>query len=197
MRLLTVPLLGLVPPLLAALLALPAAAQTTAPAQPVAGLCGPANGVPASAAPAGGLCSMGAASPVSGNGPWSWRCGFAACSAPLAASSGICGSANGVAAAGAPVGGLCLSGTASLVSGAGPWTWTCAGSGGGASASCGTSSGAVNGACGTANGVTTASAPTTGLCNAGTASVVSGSGPWTWVCLGSGGGTSLPCGAGP
>jgi hypothetical protein len=57
------------------------------------------------------------------------------------------------------------------------------------------SGGAVNGACGSANGVGTSAAPTTGLCSAGTASAVSGSGPWTWSCAGSNGGTTASCSA--
>lgn len=53
------------------------------------------------------------------------------------ASPGSCGSSNGLALASAPVSGLCSAGTASAVSGTGPWSWTCAGSGGGSTASCG------------------------------------------------------------
>jgi hypothetical protein len=55
------------------------------------------------------------------------------------------------------------------------------------------SSTAVNGECGPANGVSVSSAPTTGLCTAGTASAVSGSGPWTWSCAGSNGGSTAYC----
>src|ERR1700752_1086560 len=43
----------------------------------------------------------------------------------------------------------------------------------------------INGTCGSANGVAVNSAPTSGLCSAGTASSVSGSGPWDWSCAGS------------
>ena len=43
----------------------------------------------------------------------------------------------------------------------------------------------VDGACGSANGQVVPSAPTTNLCSAGTASVVTGNGPWTWTCAGS------------
>jgi hypothetical protein len=55
---------------------------------------------------------------------------------------------------------------------------------------------AVNGVCGAANGVAVALAPTNGLCSAGTASAVSGNGPWSWTCAGSNGGTSASCSAG-
>ncbi len=167
------------------------------PAPPVTGICGAANGVPTSAAPASALCAIGTASAITGNGPWTWTCGLAACSAPLAASSALCGMANNVATTGPPISGLCSAGTASPVSGTGPWTWSCAGIAGGASVACSAPTNAIDGACGTANNVATTSAPTIGLCSAGTASPVSGTGPWTWICFGSGGGTSMPCGASP
>ena len=54
---------------------------------------------------------------------------------------------------------------------------------------------AVNGACGSSNGASLTSAPTANLCTAGTASTVSGSGPWSWSCAGSGGGTTATCSA--
>ena len=37
--------------------------------------------------------------------------------------------------------------------------------------------------------------PTSNLCSSGTASPVSGSGPWTWICHATGGGTAVDCGA--
>jgi len=49
---------------------------------------------------------------------------------------GVCGSANGQALSTAPVAGLCSTGTPSLVSDTGPWSWTCYGSGGGSNAAC-------------------------------------------------------------
>jgi hypothetical protein len=54
---------------------------------------------------------------------------------------------------------------------------------------------AVNGVCGSSNGATLASAPTANLCTSGTASVVSGSGPWQWSCAGSNGGSTASCSA--
>jgi hypothetical protein len=54
---------------------------------------------------------------------------------------------------------------------------------------------AVNGACGTANGKSLASAPTTNLCSAGTASAVTNPGSWTWSCNGNYGGTNASCSA--
>ena len=51
----------------------------------------------------------------------------------------------------------------------------------------------VNGACGSANGATVSAKPTANLCTAGTASTVSGSGPWAWSCAGSNGGSTASC----
>jgi hypothetical protein len=53
----------------------------------------------------------------------------------------------------------------------------------------------INGACGSANGVPVSSAPSQNLCSAGTASAVTGAGPWNWSCNGSGGGTNASCSA--
>jgi hypothetical protein len=52
---------------------------------------------------------------------------------------------------------------------------------------------AVNGACGLANGATVSSALSTNLCSTGTASSVADSGPSTWSCGGSNGGTVASC----
>lgn len=53
----------------------------------------------------------------------------------------------------------------------------------------------LNGLCGSANGGTFTTAPADHLCDSGAASSVSGSGtgPWTWSCAGSNGGTTAPC----
>ncbi len=54
----------------------------------------------------------------------------------------------------------------------------------------------TDGTCGTANGVATLAAPTTGLCSAGTPSVVTSlNGQHAWSCQGSGGGATVQCGA--
>jgi hypothetical protein len=55
----------------------------------------------------------------------------------------------------------------------------------------------VNGACGSANGGTFTTAPADNLCNPGTAGSVngSGSGPWSWSCAGTNGGTTADCSA--
>lgn len=53
----------------------------------------------------------------------------------------------------------------------------------------------VNGACGTANGTLVTVAPSTNLCVTGTASSVTGTGPWSWTCDGANGGTTASCSA--
>lgn len=55
----------------------------------------------------------------------------------------------------------------------------------------------VNGVCGASDGGNFYSKPTLNLCSAGTASPspVSGTGPWTWSCVGSNGGSTDPCSA--
>jgi hypothetical protein len=114
--------------------------------------------------------------------------------------NGTCGSADGVPVSTAPTSGLCSSGSATAVSGSGPWTWSCVGTNGGTTAQCSAPVATqppppVNGQCGPANGTPTSTKPTTGLCSVGTATSVSGSGPWTWGCNGSNGGTNASCSA--
>lgn len=55
----------------------------------------------------------------------------------------------------------------------------------------------VNGVCGSSNGETLTSAPTSNLCSSGTASAVSGSGPWDWSCAAKNGGVAASCSASP
>jgi parallel beta-helix repeat protein len=183
---------------------------STSSPPPVAvnGVCGSSNGATLSTTPTN-LRSTGTASTVSGTGPWSWSCAGsnggtnASCSAQLtpqapAPVNGICGTANGTTVASKPTTNLCSTGTSSTVSGTGPWTWSCAGRNGGATASCSaqlTPPTPVNGVCGTSNGTTVASKPTNNLCNTGTASTVAGTGPWTSSCSGANGGTNASCSA--
>src|SRR5579872_1793399 len=111
--------------------------------------------------------------------------------------NGACGSSNGGTDSSAPTANLCKTGAASSVSGSGPWSWSCAGSSGGTTATCSANKVAsaqpVNGACGSSNGASVSTAPTANLCTAGTASTVSGSGPWAWTCAGSSGGSTASC----
>jgi YD repeat-containing protein len=48
----------------------------------------------------------------------------------------------------------------------------------------------INGACGSSNGGTFSAIPATNLCATGTASAISGTGPWSWTCNG---GTTANC----
>ncbi len=72
-----------------------------------------------------GIASEGAAQPASSSNE-----NTAAMASPAAASNGQCGPADDVYTKVAPKTGLCTAGTASAVSGSGPWNWTCTGSNG-------------------------------------------------------------------
>ena len=174
----------------------------------VPGSCGTSSGATLSDAPKDGLCNAGAASAVSGTGPWAWTCvgsnggTTAACSsaksAPVTtANDGVCGPTNGqTLGTYAPTSGLCSQGTPSDVEGTGPWTWTCAGTDGGKTSSCSANycnSGCVaaptctpvtGSGCGSANGEDFSSIPTSGLCNGALNPWVSNdyNGHWTWNC---------------
>jgi hypothetical protein len=131
-----------------------------------------------------------------------------AVTAPVVPLNGACGPSNNTSLSSAPTSGLCASGTASAVTGTGPWNWSCAGSNGGSTASCSAPASimGVNGVCGSANGRLLSSKPTSNLCSSGTASPVSGrvvgvpqltslSPPWIWSCFGSGNGSTAQCSA--
>lgn len=110
--------------------------------------------------------------------------------------SGACGTSNNQSLSAAPTTGLCTAGTASSVTGTGPWSWTCAGSGGGTTASCSASySGgtSTSGTCGFYHGKPVVVPPSTLLCSTGTPTAVTGTGPYTWSCAGSGGGATDAC----
>ena len=146
----------------------------------------------------GSLPGKFSTSPVSCNpATWSFYATLTLASTSPSAVNGACGSSNGESLASVPTANLCSTGTASTVSGSGPWSWSCAGSSGGTTATCSAkkvaSAQPVNGACGSSNGGTVSTAPTANLCSAGTASKVSGSGPWSWSCAGSSGGTTATC----
>ncbi|MFA5013053.1 MAG: polysaccharide deacetylase family protein [Candidatus Paceibacterota bacterium] len=115
------------------------------------------------------------------------------------AKNGVCGSSNGQTFTSKPSTNLCSYGNASSVSGSGPWNWTCAGTNGGNNISCSANKTAtptpVNGECGSSDGNTFSAKPTTNLCAKGTASTVSGSGPWNWTCAGTNGGSTDSCSA--
>jgi hypothetical protein len=173
--------------------------------QKINGFCGSSNNQTLSSIPTTNLCSSGTASSVTGSGPWTWTCSgqnggsSIGCSAnkiptPI---NGQCGSSNNQTLSSIPTTNLCSSGTASSVTGSGPWTWTCSGQNGGSSIGCSANKipTPINGQCGSSNNQTLSSIPTTNLCSSGTASSVTGSGPWTWTCSGQNGGSSIGCSA--
>lgn len=173
-----------------------AAVNCTAPKR-IDGQCGSAHQAGSAEKPQLGLCTSGAASDVIGSGPWQWSCGGAGggltvnCMAePLVHAA--CGPAHGVSTTSSPTSGLCASGIPTSVLGAGPWLWSCQGAHGGSAANC-MAPMQVNGACGSADATPIAGAPTANLCRSGTASSVSGNGPWSWTCQGGGGGISSTC----
>lgn len=178
-----------------------------APSMPVAvkaaeepAACGPAAEAASAVAPAGGLCAVGKASAVRGKGPWNWTCTKSkknkiSCEAQKLV-DGACGAANGATVKLTPSRDLCSSGTASEIEGAGPWMWTCVGSGGGSNASCSANSQPqerIDGMCGAAANVPATSMPSANLCDNGGASAVHGKGPWTWTCSGQNGGAAASC----
>jgi hypothetical protein len=111
---------------------------------------------------------------------------------PPNANNGQCGSASGVQVSSAPTSGLCSVGMASAMagSGSGPYTWTCSGVDGGQPMPCSTS---MSASCGPATTAQTSTAPSTGLCNVGTPSSVTGNGPWNWTCSGIDGSPPAAC----
>jgi outer membrane protein OmpA-like peptidoglycan-associated protein len=175
--------------------------------------CGPANGTALKSAPFSGLCSVGVPSGVDGNGPWAWNCEgigggvTVSCAATVQQSAavssvdGTCGASANTTRAAAPGSGLCATGSPSSVSGSGPWTWSCSGTGGGSVSSCGATKmaataapgPAVNGLCGAANGVTATAQPVDGLCASGSVASIVGNGPWNWSCLGENSGMTVSC----
>ena len=133
--------------------------------------------------------------------------GSATCVTPTPPVNGTCGPANShtyTSAAAANAAGICSTGTAAPLIGAGPWTWICAGLHLGSSSPLCTanySGSAINGACGTANGASFYSASAIGSneCSSGNGSVVMdnspGSNTFTWSCAGIGGGSNVACAA--
>ena len=84
----------------------------------------------------GGLPGKFSTSPASCNPTmWSFYATLTASSSGSSSVNGACGSSNGGRPA-QPTANLCTAGTASPIIGSGPWSWTCAGSNGGSTASC-------------------------------------------------------------
>ena len=150
--------------------------------------------------PTNNFCSTGTASSVSGEGPWNWTCaGVYGGTTPTCVANksidGVCGTSNNgnyydTSSIAAP----CSIGATSAYSGSGPWSWTCAGVYGGTTPTC-TANKKVDGVCGTSNGTNVYTIPTVNFCSTGTASSVSGSGPWNWTCIGQNTGSTVSCSA--
>ncbi|MDD4409899.1 MAG: hypothetical protein PHW52_04600, partial [Candidatus Pacebacteria bacterium] len=179
-----------------------------------AATCGSSNGISTVTAPTTNLCSDGSLPHVSASGNrWAWTCGTSSCSAidpnasykaPFAASEmpTYTGAGSSPDTAEVWLQWFCSSGFPSQaiyqnyeqVS----CTYGTMGSHGGCPG-CVMSKFTIrkkypiNGQCGSSNGGTFSSAPTTGLCNSGTPSSISGSGPWTWTCTGLNGGRTSSC----
>ena len=148
------------------------------------------------------LCSSGSAGPITDAGGlyWYWYCyqlgdpNGVYCQAYNANAPG-CGSANGATLPTAPNGSqLCNAGTAiNYIVTPQQWTWSCVTSTGSLSCSAQNLYAPVNGACGGANGVPVLTPPTAGFCSAGIPTAFAGTGPWSWTCAGSNGGTDALC----
>ena len=109
---------------------------------------------------------------------------------------GMCGGAAAIGSDHAPAANLCMHGSASRVSGSGPWTWACSGLNGGQAAACEAPLRA-DGVCGGANAAPAGQMPMSDLCSEGYASAVTGEGPWNWTCSGLNGGSAATCSAAP
>lgn len=186
------------------------------------GVCGSDNGRTLSSPPTA-LCNAGIPSAVIGSGPWIWSCGglsggtTAACMAQYGTATTtwtvtpkVTGGSGTISPSGAQTvnDGAIVAFT--LAPASGYAIGSVSGCGGSLSGNVYTT-GAVNsdcevdatfsaqtvpvdGVCGADDGKTLNVAPTN-LCNAGTASAVSGTGPWTWTCAGIGGGSTASCSA--
>ncbi|HJV36239.1 InlB B-repeat-containing protein, partial [Geomonas sp.] len=188
---------------------------------PVDGACGGSNGGTFTTIPSSGLCATGPASPVTGAGPWNWTCGgtngahSAACSAAVQSfgvtlTAGPNGTLAGDTTQTVNYGGSTTAVTAVPAGGYHFVNWS--GTGGFVATTMNpltvslvTTNMAitanfladpVNGACGGSQGRYVTSAPTANLCATGTASALTGAGPWSWSCDGSNGGLTATCSTG-
>ena len=107
----------------------------------VNGSCGTANGVASASTPSANLCSAGSNTTVTSSGnSWTWDCNGsygtnASCSAPWIR-AGACGTAVSIQATTTPTTNLCSVGTPTVVTGTGPWNWSCSGVNGGTTTTC-------------------------------------------------------------
>jgi hypothetical protein len=107
----------------------------------------------------------------------------------------ICGSSNGKKFTTAPINNLCLDNSLPILSGNGPWNWTCLGVNGGENSSCSAQKAkkSKDGKCGDSDGDHLLKAPTKNFCKSGDRTKIKGDGPWTWKCEGENGGDDDSC----
>jgi len=113
-----------------------------------------------------------------------------------------CSTAAGQTTSTTPTTNLCGDGSLPTVTGpvSNLYSWTCLGISGGNNASCTSIYQAVvttPGSCGTANGqsFTTLTSGNSNLCSVGTLANFAGTGPWSWNCNSTNGGSNASCGA--
>jgi len=154
---------------------------------PINGVCGTANtyGYPSTTEidTAAERCSVGTFTSFTDAGStWTWSCtGInGGSTANCSANKAICGTSDNKTYASEPLTNLCAYGSeSSRTLTDNVWTWSCSNNPG-VNDSCSTN----KTSCGSSNGGSLLFAPLTNLCIFGTASAVSGSGPWTWTCTG-------------
>ncbi|MBK5273652.1 MAG: hypothetical protein JJE30_01180 [Desulfuromonadales bacterium] len=168
-------------------------------------------------APTINLCTTGTASAITDTGPWNWSCSGsnsgtdASCSTDIQKftitfTSGGNGTLTGTASQAVNYNGNATTVTAVPADGYHFVNWTEGATVIGTSAALAISNvtvahsytanfaaNPVYGACGSANGQTFFTTPTENLCTTGANSSVEGTGPWSWSCNGSNGGTTVPC----
>jgi len=180
------------------------------------GTCGTSNGGTFNTAPSSNLCTSGTASTLSGTGPWAWNCNGVggtseSCSAAVtnfavSFAAGEHGSLTGTTSQTINYGGTATTVTATPDPTYSFVNWTEGATVVGTNATLTvsnvtsphsyTANFIVNyGVCGTSNGGSFPTAPASNLCMAGTATVLSGTGPWSWQCVSAYGGATANCSA--
>lgn len=100
--------------------------------------------------------------------------------------NGSCGNANGQYFNNTPTTWLCEMGTSTSVQWTGPWSWSCSWANWGTNASCSANKSLTignNAQCGMIHATEIDHTPTQNeLCTAGTPSILSWTGPWSWSC---------------
>lgn len=209
-------------------ISLPASAPIIITLPSVSGVCGDSNGQESITIPSSNLCNIGSASTVTGNGPWEWTCSgsnggtSAICISniqtwTIAASSNVGGSispqgsvvtSNGSdkefsvdSTTGYTITDLKVDGESQVLTTIYPLThigYAFTNVTGNHTISVTFSQippFAINGACGSSNGGLFSIVPASNLCTTGSATSVTGNGPWSWNCASTNGGTTASCNA--